>query len=100
MASETTIEVGIDKIVGTHSLWVIGLTDDPILRETEIRAPMGWRLFEADSVQVAENIEAHFVAKGMHLDTEGRGAGARFVYIFMGLQARLEGSRSIGRVLS
>ena len=68
MASETAIEVGIDRIVGTCSLWAIGITDDPVQRQAEMGTPMGWCLFEADSERVAENIEAHFVGRGMHLD--------------------------------
>ena len=88
MASETTITAGIDRLVGTYSLWGIGLTANPDQREVEIGNPMGWRLFEADTEQVAKNVEAHFVGKGMVGDNLGRNSGAKHVYIFMGLQAR------------
>lgn len=97
MASETAIKAGIDRLVATYSLWAIGLTDNPDQREVEIGNPMGWRQFDADNEQVARNIEAHFVGKGMEGDTVGRVTRAKYVYIFMGLQSHLEGRRSIQR---
>ena len=93
MASKTAIEEEIEKLVGTYSLWEIGITNDPSLREVETGAPMGWRHFEADTERNAKEIEAHFVDKGMHGDSGLRISGAKYVYIFMGLQARLEGRR-------
>lgn len=94
MASETAIKAGIDRLVATYSLWAIGLTNNPDQRETEIGNPMGWRQFDADNEQVARNVEAHFVGKGMQGDTGSRDYSAKHVYIFMGLQARLEGAKS------
>ena len=91
MATKTAIEEEIEKLVGTYSLWEIGITNDPSLREVEIGTAMGWRHFEADSDRIAKEIEAHFVDKGMHGDSGLRISGAKYVYIFMGLQARLEG---------
>ena len=51
-------------------------------------------MFEADSEQVAKDIDAHFVGKGMKSDTGGRAFGAKFIFIFMSLEAPLEGDRS------
>ena len=97
MATESTIKAGIDRLVGSYSLWGIGLTSDPDGRELELGNPNGWQIFDADSEQGAKNIETHFVDKGMASNNEGRGGRAKFVYIYMGLQGRLEGSRSINR---
>ena len=97
MASEAVIKAGIERLVGTYSLWAIGLTDSPEVREMEVGNPMGWRQFDADNEQVARNVEAHFVGKGMEGDSVGRVTRAKYVYIFMGLQSRLEGGRSIQR---
>ena len=93
MASETTIKAGIERLVGTYSLWAIGLTDDPERREAEIGNPMGWRQFDADTEQVAKNVESHFVGKGMEGDTGGRVTRAKYVYIFIGLRAQREGDQ-------
>ena len=90
MASEAVIKAGIERLVGTYSLWAIGLTDSPDVREMEVGNPMGWRLFDADNERVAKNVESHFVGKGMEGDTVGRFTRAKYVYIFKGLQARLE----------
>jgi hypothetical protein len=56
---------------------------------------MGFRLFDADNETVAKAVEAHFVGKGMNGDNDGRVTRARYVYIFMALQARLEDKRPI-----
>ena len=93
MASETAIKTGIERSVGAYSLWAIGLTDDPESREVEVGNPMGWRVFDADTELVAKNVGAHFVRKGMEDDTAGRAARAKYVYIFIGLQAGVEGNR-------
>lgn len=90
MASEAAIKAGIERLVGTYSLWAIGLTDSPDQREIEVGSPMGWRIFDADSEQVAKNVGEHFVGKGMEGDNLGRYARARYIYIFMGLQSRQE----------
>ena len=95
MASETNIKTEIQRLVGTCSLWTIGLTDNPDLREFEMGNPQGWRNFTADTETVAKNVEAHFVGKGMDGDAGSRTGRAKCVYIFMSLQDRLEGSRSI-----
>ncbi|MDA1127673.1 MAG: hypothetical protein O2913_03105 [Chloroflexi bacterium] len=95
MASETIIEADIERLVGTYSLWIIGTTNNPEQREVEIGAPMGWCQFDADSELAARKIEAYCFARGMHEDTVGRVPGAKYVYIFMGLQARLEGRSSV-----
>ncbi len=94
MASEMAIKAGIAKLVGSCSLWTIGLTNDPDQRELEVGSPMGWRQFSADDENVARNVAAHFVSKGMDGDTGGHVARPKYVYIYMSLQERLDDNRS------
>ena len=93
MASATIIKESIETIVTAYSLWTIGLTIDPSQTEVEIGNPIGWRQYEGDTEQVAKNVEAHFVGKGMARDTGERAWGAKYVFIFMDLKAPLEGGR-------
>lgn len=95
MASATIIKECIKTIVTTYPLWTIGLTDQPEQREIEIGYLIGWQLFEADTEQVAKNVEAHFVGKGMKRDTGRRGTRAIYVVVFMGLKASPEGARPL-----
>ena len=95
MASETTIKAGIERLVTTYSLWAIGLTDDPDRRVVEIGSPMGWRQFDADNEQVARNVDAYFVDKGMEGDTGDGVTAAKHVYTVMVLPPRLGGDRSM-----
>lgn len=95
MASATLIKESIRTIVTTYSLWTIGLADDPDRREVELGNPIGWRLFEADTEEAAKNVESHFVGKGMK-GAAGRSASeAKYVFIFMGLKASVEGDRPL-----
>lgn len=98
MASATIVKESIKLVVTTYSLWTIGLTTDSGRREVEIGSPIGWRLFEADTGQVAESVEAYFVGQGMNAATGRRAFGAQYVFIFMGLQATLEGDGSLRQV--
>ena len=95
MASERTIKADIDRLVSTYSLWAIGVTDDPDSREGERGNPPGWHRWEAESEHVARAVGAHFVDRGMQDDSGRRSSSAVYVYIFMGLQARLEGNSYI-----
>ena len=93
MASATIIKKSIKMIVTEYALWTIGLTDEPEQREAEIGNQIGWRLYEANTEQVAGSVEAYFVGQGMNWATGRRGFGAKYVFIFMGAQAALEGDR-------
>jgi len=81
VASESTIKSAIEAKVTTYSAWTIGVTDDPARRRREHGNPSDWYQWDADSEQVARNVEAYFVEKGMKGDTGG-GGGADYVYIF------------------
>lgn len=81
MASESAIKSAIEARVISYSLWTIGVTDDPDRRKREHGNPSAWYQWDADSEQVARNVEAYFVEKGMKGDTGG-GGGADYVYIF------------------
>ena len=100
MATGTIIKENIRTIATTYGLWTIGLTIDPGRREVNIGNPIGWRLFEADTEQVAKNVEAHFVRRGMKGDSGGRASGAKYVYIFMGLKNSLREDSPLQRAWS
>ncbi len=82
MASEATIKAAIEKIVSYYRAWTIGVTDDPDRRRREHGNPKSWYHWDADSEQIARNVEAYFIEKGMKGDTGG-GGKADYVYIFM-----------------
>ncbi len=81
MASESVIKADIEKVVGEYSIWTIGVTDNPTRRKGEHGNPSAWRHWNADTEQIARDVEAYFTAKGMKGDTGGRG-DADYVYIF------------------
>ena len=82
MASESVIKAAIEKIVGRYPAWTIGVTDNPTRRRSEHGNPNTWHHWDADTEQVARNVEAYFIAKGMQGATGG-GGGADYVYIFL-----------------
>ena len=81
MASELSIEVAIDAKVKQYFVWTIGVTDDPKYRRIEHGNPKVWCQWDADSEQVARNVEAYVLGKEMKGGTGG-GGGADYVYIF------------------
>jgi len=81
MASESAIKAAIEAKVTHYSAWTIGVTDDPARRRREHDNPKVWYDWDADTEQVARNVEAYFVGKGMKGDTGG-GGSADYVYIF------------------
>ena len=100
MASVTIVKASIKKVVTAYPLWTIGVTIDPARTEAEVGNSIGWRLFEADTEQVAESVEAYFVGQGMNGATGMPGFGAKYVFIFMGAPATPEGERSSGGLSS
>ena len=84
MASEATIKAEVESHVTStlpYSSWTIGVTDDPARRRREHSNPNVWHHWNADTDQIARNVEAHFVAKGMKGGSGGTGR-ADYVYIF------------------
>ena len=90
MASSSIIKERIRSLVTTYPLWTIGSTIDPGRREIELGNPTSWQLFEANSDQVANSVESHFVSRGMNRVSGGRVPDAKYVFIFMGLGADQE----------
>ena len=82
MATESTMKVAIERTVNHHSLWTIGVTDEPNRRRREHDNPRVWYHWDADSEQVARDVEAFFLGKGMKGGTGG-GGWADYVYIFL-----------------
>jgi len=81
MASESAIKAAIEAKVSVYSAWTIGVTDDPDRRRGEHGNPSIWYQWDADSEQVARNVESYFLDKGMK-GGGGGGGGADYVYIF------------------
>ena len=71
MATKASIMAAIDAKVGrSPKIWRIGLTHDPVGRrmywtEEEKRLTTQWAQWEADSRSDAQEIEAHFISRGM-----------------------------------
>ncbi len=82
MASESAIKAAIEKSVTDYSVWTIGVTDDLDRRKKDHGNPYVWHHWDADSEQVARNVEAYFLEKGMK-GAKGGGGGANYVYIFI-----------------
>ena len=82
MASEPTIKDAIERIVNNYSVWTVGVTDDPATRRTQHGNPSTWYHWDADTQQIARNVEAYFIAKGMKGGIGGSGS-ADYVYIFL-----------------
>lgn len=79
---EQQIKSEIQRIIGiNYSAWTIGVTDRPEQRRTEHNNPSFWHQWDADSEQIARNVEAYFINKGCKGDTGGPGT-ADYVYIF------------------
>jgi hypothetical protein len=81
MASESAIKAAIEAKVTRYSAWTIGVTDDPTRRRVEHGNPSVWYHWDADSEQIARNVEAYFLDKGMK-GGGGGGGRADYVYIF------------------
>ena len=82
MASELEIRTAIEARVNYYPAWTVGITDDPDRRRQEHGNPSGWYHWNADSEQVARNVEGYFLKKGMRGGSGGSGI-ANYVYIFI-----------------
>jgi hypothetical protein len=89
----TTADIKLEietKRAGTeYNIWRIGLTDDLVDRkkywkETENLIVAYWSDWKADSLSDAQDIEAHFIRKGMKGGTDGDLSPQKptFVYVF------------------
>jgi len=82
MMNEDEIIKGVEKIVNYYEIWTIGITDDPDRRKKEHGDPKNWHQWEADTEEIARNVEKHFIVKGMQ-GASGGGDTPNFVYIFL-----------------
>ena len=82
MANEVGIKAEIEGFTSPdYSIWIIGVTDDPTRRRTQHGNPQDWHQWDADTEQIARDVEAYFIAKKMKGGTGGPGR-ADYVYIF------------------
>jgi hypothetical protein len=88
MKKADIIEAITSKVI-TYSLWRIGITHDLAerkiyWRDTEKKDIDHWKDWQADSLSDAQEIEAHFINKGMKGGTGGDLSPNKdvFVYIF------------------
>ncbi len=88
MSSKTGIINAIEKRVSTYSVWRIGLTHDladrkAYWRDTKNQNVTYWTAWEADSLSDAQDIEAHFIEKGMKGGTGGDLSPRKTVYVYI-----------------
>ncbi len=90
MATKASITSAIEaKAKGvTYGKWRIGLTHDPAGRkkywtETEKENTAAWSQWQADSLSDAEDIEVHFISRGMKGGAGGDLSPRRTVYIYV-----------------
>lgn len=88
MASKTTIMAEIQSKCSSYSLWRIGLTHDlaerkQYWRDTKNESVTSWSSWTADSLSNAQDIEAHFISKGMKGGTGGGLSSWKTVYVYV-----------------
>jgi hypothetical protein len=89
MASKSNIISAINTRVGTssYSSWRIGLTHDVGGRKKEWgdegESVTHWTYWTADSLSDAQDIEAHFINKGMKGGTGGNLSFNKTVYVYI-----------------
>jgi hypothetical protein len=88
MASKQSIMAAIQSKVSTYSYWRIGLTHDLAERkaywkDTKNQSVSYWSSWTADSLSDAQDIEAHFIAKGMKGGTGGDLSARKTVYVYV-----------------
>jgi len=76
------------KVNGRHSIWTVGITQDPERRKSEHEAEKEsttyWKQWEADSLSDAQDIERHFLNdKHMKGGTGGDMSSHRTTYVYV-----------------
>jgi hypothetical protein len=66
MATAASIKTAIKKRVDNsktvdYSLWTIGITTDPDERKDNHNDPKHWQQWEADSLEIAQEVETYFI---------------------------------------
>lgn len=88
MSSKAGIIAAINNKVSTYSNWRIGLTHDLAERkaywkDTKNQNVTYWAAWEADSLADAQDIEAHFINKGMKGGVGGDLSARKTVYVYI-----------------
>ena len=90
MTAKSTIVSAIDRKIGTSrpSIWRIGLTHDLAERkkdwkDVEKKDTSHWLGWQADSLSDAQDIEAHFINKGMQGGTGGDLSSSKTTYVYV-----------------
>jgi hypothetical protein len=88
MSTKASIITAIDAKVSTYSYWRIGLTHDLAERkaywkDTKKEDVKYWVAWEADSLSDAQDIEAHFINKGMKGGVGGDLSSWKTVYVYI-----------------
>ena len=66
---------------GDYSKWRIGRANEPEDSKNQHGNPDSWRDWDADSIEVANEVESYFLDKGMRQEGEGY-ENADFIYVF------------------
>ena len=88
MASKLTIMAAINAKVTRHALWRIGLTHDLAERKSHWRDAEGqdvssWTTWTADSLSEAQEVESHYINKGMKGGTGDNLSAHKTVYVYI-----------------
>ncbi len=89
MAIKTSIIMAIESRASSHyGLWRIGLTHDLAERkhywkDTEDLSVDYWSDWTADSLSDAQDIESHFINKGMKGGSGGNLSASKTVYLYV-----------------
>lgn len=88
MATKEKIKSEIESKVKTYSYWRIGLTHGPTERknywkDTEKQNVDHWNQWTADSLKDAQDIESHFIEKGMKGGTGGDLSSHKTIYVYI-----------------
>lgn len=79
------IIAAIEAKARTYSYYTIGLTHDPVQRKEELGAiePVAyWTHWQADSLSDAQDIENHFIGKGMKGGAGGNLTANETVFVY------------------
>ena len=77
----------IGRGLAQYHLWTIGITTNPARRKEEHeqdgKKVESWHEWKADSLSVAQNVEKHFLGKGMKGGEGGDIDDSKTVYVYI-----------------
>ena len=90
MATKDSITTAIESALGktAYHNWRIGLTHDSDERkkywkETEKQSVNRWSQWQANSLSDAQDIESHFIKRGMKGSTGGELSATKAIYVYV-----------------